>query len=297
MLITLEKLQEKNASQDLIDYFSQYPNGIKIKDVYTDKKTPSRILHWCIAHLPYTKELERLYYAACQVVNSKSVFHSTNVLDSFSVSYSEDICDSKGIFNCTDVNLSCNVLDSDNVKNSCWVWYSNNIYDSQKIHSSRTISNSSNVTFSTFVTNSRNVFNSKTILNSNAIRNSENLENCFMCAKCSNLSNAAFCEDLHDKDKSKYYVFNKEVTESMFKFLVSGFNDIFKDNFLLIEFKEKVLLDLDGVFVTHTPAVTVQAFDKIYEKISDKFWNWVKTLPNYNSEILYHITFVPKLWT
>ena len=52
--------------------------------------------------------------------------------------------------------------------------------------------------------------------------------------------------------------------------------------------------DLYEVKITNNEnlvSTQINNFSKFYENLQDDFWQWVKTLPNYNPEVLYSITF------
>ena len=47
------------------------------------------------------------------------------------------------------------------------------------------------------------------------------------------------------------------------------------------------------LFITSENLITSQInkFSEFFENLPDDFWQWVKTLPNYDPEILYSMTF------
>ena len=60
-----------------------------------------------------------------------------------------------------------------------------------------------------------------------------------------------------------------------------------------IQFNKIVSLPLKMAFIDKENLIPRQIynFSKFFENLSSDFWQWTKTLPNYDPEILYSMTF------
>ena len=65
----------------------------------------------------------------------------------------------------------------------------------------------------------------------------------------------------------------------------------------MIQFRKYITLPLRMVYTNNENLVSTQVnnFSKFFEDLPNDFWQWVKTLPNYDPEILYSMTFNPTL--
>jgi hypothetical protein len=94
-----------------------------------------------------------------------------------------------------------------------------------------------------------------------------------------------FCESL---DGVEYYIFNKPVDKDLYEMLEEQYLKYMGGQLNFIkEWPEDMAV---SVYISPT-----RKFDDWYHTISDKFWKWARTLPNYDSMLLYNITMLPEI--
>lgn len=283
MFLTVDILKERRACEKGINFVEKfYPNGVELSEIIQNRNIPKEFLHWGFSHLDATDEEIQLYEKVLDITNTTGYFESEKVSDSQQVRFSSEIENSKDIYR------------SKKVKNSCSIYSSNNIEDSSNINTSAFCSNSdiilnsTNITDSTMVINSNCIIRSNSVIKSNFITestciiNSSNTEDCNFLMDCSNMRDSIFCLGLDGKE---YYLFNKPVSKIIYENIS-------------IQFRKYITLPLKMLFITSENLITSQInkFSEFFENLPDDFWQWVKTLPNYDPEILYSMTFNSTLW-
>ena len=278
MFLTVDILKERRACEKGINFVKNfYPNGVELSEIIQNRDIPKEFLHWGFSHLDATDEEIKLYEKVLDITNTTGYFESEKVSDSQQVRFSSEIENSKDIYR------------SKKVKNSYSIYSSNNIEDSSNIKkssfciNSEIILNSTNITDSTMVVNSNCIIRSNSIIKSNFITestciiNSSNTEYCNFLMDCSNMRDSIFCLGLDGKE---YYLFNKPVSKIMYENV----------NF---QFSKYITLPLRMISINNENLVSTQVnnFSKFFEDLPSDFWQWVKTLPNYDPEILYSMTF------
>lgn len=282
MFLTVDILKERRACEKGINFVKKfYPNGVELSEIIQNRDIPKEFLHWGFSHLDATDEEIKLYEKVLDITNTTGYFESEKVSDSQQVRFSSEIENSKDIYR------------SKKVKNSNSIYLSNNIEDSSNINkssfciNSEIILNSTNVTDSTMVVNSNCIIRSNSIIKSSfvtestCIIDSSNIEGCNFLMGCSNMRDSIFCLGLDGKE---YYLFNKPVSKIMYENV----------NF---QFSKYITLPLRMISINNENLVSTQVnnFSKFFENLQNDFWQWVKTLPNYDPEILYSMTFNPTL--
>lgn len=278
MFLTVDILKERHACEQGIRFVQRfYPNGVELSEIIQNKYIPKEFLHWGFSHLDATDEEIQLYEKVLGIINTNGYFESEKVSDSQQVRFSSEIENSKNIYR------------SKKVKNSCSIYSSNNIEDSSNINTSAFCSNSKVIFNSTNVTDSNMVIDSNCIIRANSvikssfitestcIINSSNTENCNFLMSCNNMRNSLFCLNLDGKE---YYIFNQPISKVMYENINFQFNKI-------------TSLPLKMMFIDKENLIPkpIYNFSKFFEDLPSDFWQWIKTLPNYNPEILYSITF------
>ena len=91
------------------------------------------------------------------------------------------------------------------------------------------------------------------------------------------MKNSLFCLNLDGKE---CHIFNKPISKIMYENV----------NF---QFSKYITLPLRMISINDENLVSTQVnnFSKFFEDLPSDFWQWVKTLPNYDPEILYSMTF------
>lgn len=282
MFLTVDILKERRACEKGINFVKKfYPNGVELSEIIQNRDIPKEFLHWGFSHLDATDEEIKLYEKVLDITNTTGYFESEKVSDSQQVRFSSEIENSKDIYRSKKVKNSYSIYSSNNVEDS------SNIKKSSFCINSEIILNSTNVTDSTMVVNSNCIIRSNSIIKSSfvtestCIIDSSNIEGCNFLMGCSNMRDSIFCLGLDGKE---YYLFNKPVSKIMYENV----------NF---QFSKYITLPLRMISINNENLVSTQVnnFSKFFENLSDDFWQWVKTLPNYDTEILYSMTFNPTL--
>lgn len=150
---------------------------------------------------------------------------------------------------------------------------------------SQNVENSRNIVRGTTIFDSSSVFDSKAVLSSREIRNSSNVTDSAFCANCKNIKNCLFCFDLSDQ---AFQIFNTPIDPTRFAIIKAQYIKLLSEELNFI--KEWPDNPLKAII----PQV-IERFDRHYQVLSDKFWRWIKTLPGYDENLLYQITFLPQL--
>ena len=94
-----------------------------------------------------------------------------------------------------------------------------------------------------------------------------------------------FCDGLED---AEYHLFNKPVDKKYY--------ELFEKQYLkyLTEALDFVREWPEDMIVTASVTPT-RKFDDWYHPISPRFWKWVRTLPGFDSMLVYNITMLPEI--
>jgi hypothetical protein len=159
------------------------------------------------------------------------------------------------------------------------------IENSNKIFKAINTVESSNICNSTMVVNSSNVIDSKEIFNSSEIIGCEVVSNSHFCQNSKNIKNCMFCSNVSNVE---YYIFNKPVSKERYELFERQYNKYWNGHLAFIrDWPEDLLV---GATINPT-----RKFDDWYYPISKSFWKWVKTLPNFDSMLIYDITMLPEI--
>lgn len=276
MKVTLDLLKTYNAPASILSFFhEEYPEGAHIKDILLNENISMEELNWFFTRLDLSDEEISLYENRLGISNVIGYFDIRDSKNSERVAFSDNI------------DNSIDIISSSYVKNSAWVYSSSDIENCKSIFRSSFCFDSSRVLSSSNITNSREIFSSKYIINCNSvslssfiedstcIRDSENIDNSHFLSKCKNMKNSLFCFGIEGRS---LYLFNKPISEKNFKNISAQFEKIIG----------LPLPMLKGIN-TNNPTFNY-SISKIYSDLPKKFWDWVKTLPNYDESILYSLT-------
>ena len=210
------------------------------------------------------------YYNCQNIQDSQYIVNSQNVDSSSFVHESIDVSHCSDIYRCEDVTNSSQIFDSQF------------IYDSIKTFNVTNAVKSANVLTSTRVYNSTNIYVCSDINSCGELRNCDKMETSYFCANSKNLKNCIFCHDLEDKE---YHIFNKPVSKEMYDIVLAQYMRQTKDmelDYLREQWPENMLIpSLPNPFIYH---------NKHYLQINDKFWRWARSVPGYDSDLLFRIT-------
>lgn len=286
MFITAEMLEKYSACDEGVSYIREvYPNGVELIDIINDPNVKKEMLHWGRKELTHTPEELAAYCKVCDIVNTENYWYCVDVHDSKDIIKSTSINNCERIFHSNDVCNSFDVVNGDSVSNSSQIFASAMVDLSKKILHCANISSGENICFSTAIGHSKNIFESKNIFHSSEITRCENVTDSHFCQDCKNIKHCLFCNKIENVE---YYIFNQPVDKERFDLFVKQY----------IRFMD-VELDFSlewpsNLSVIHAPSVTRKIFNW-YKPVQPKFWKWARTLPNFDSMILYNMTFLPEI--
>ena len=233
----------------------------------------------------------------------KEVLEIENASAVFSSGY---ISDCQFVCNSFRVKSSRYVEESDNIENSNNILYSSQVKRGNFIYSSIRVKNSSQITKSSDVVESTAVCDSQDIENSKVIFHGYRLKDSLYCFDVSNSDNVFFSEDLEDcsycmfccglKEK-KFYFFNQPISEKDFfmvkAFIFQRFGHLF-DRFYKEQMGFKATIcEYCGFSFPKLPQNYREMMRNYYFTLPVGLYNYLKTLPNYNENVLYLITNLP----
>jgi hypothetical protein len=176
-------------------------------------------------------------------------------------------------------------VNSDNVTNSKQIFYSSMIEDCQKIYKGINIVESINICNSTMVARCKNIIDSTNVFDSSEIIKCNTVTNSHFCQNCVNIEHCLFCDGL---ENAEYHIFNKPVDKNRYGIFEKQYQKYLIELLGFVrEWPENLLV---GIFNPPT-----KKFDDWYSPISEKFWKWARTLPGFDSMLLYNITMLPEI--
>lgn len=286
MLITGELLKQYDACESGIKYIERfYPQGAEMIDIIRDRHIAKDFLHWGREHLAHSTEELKAYCESCSIVNSNDFWYSTNIENSRFIVKSKEIKNSERVFYSSDVENSLDIVHGETVEDSAQIFSSSLVSDSKMIAHCNNVSQSKNICFSTMIMNSVNIRESKSVFDSSEIINGVNVSDSYFCSNCENIRHCMFCDGIKDVE---YYLFNQPTTKERFEFFVRQYKKFMNT---LLCFTPEWPSDITA---TCAPALTLRP-DFWYEPISDKFWKWARTLPNFDSMFVYKMTMLKKI--
>ena len=209
-----------------------------------------------------------------RIYESENIKDSKYVVESFDVSNSSHIFDSTNIFNSRDI-VGC-----DEVTNSKQVFLSSMVDNCEKVIKSTNVSDSKNICDSSMVSESADIFKSSNIFSSYQIERSKDLTDVYFSSQVEGISHCLFCFGAKD---SSYLLFNKPIDQARFELIKKQYKKYF-DSYLV--FATGWHRELSSATIPRTH----YNFNSHYANLSDKFWKWVESLPNFDKQILYNIT-------
>ena len=286
MFITIDILKQLKACEQGIRYFERfYPNGAEMIDVIKNHNASKEFLHWGRKHLTSNEKELAAYCEVCDIVNSEGYWYSEVVHNSQYVVKSKNINDSKSVFESTEIADSSDIVNSDNVNTSQQIFYSSMVEASQKVLRGINVVESINICNSTMVARSKNVIDSTDVFDSSEIVKSNTVTESHFCKNCNNIDHCLFCENL---ENAEYCIFNKQVDKKRYEIIEKQYRKYLNNLLSFVrEWPENLVV---GVHLSPT-----RKFDDWYSSISENFWKWVRTIPNFDSMMLYNITMLPEI--
>lgn len=286
MMVTIELLRKLKACEQGIKYVERfYPNGAEVITLIRDRHINKEFLHWGREHLTITEEELAAYCEVCDIVNSEGYWQSQNIQDSQYVVRSKQVTKSRSVFDSSDIIESTDIVHSESVNQSSQIFYSFAIEEAQRIYKGENITASSNICNSKLVVRSKNVIDSAMVFDSSEIIKSTNVSESHFCQDCKDIKHCLFCMGL---EGAEYHIFNKPVDKNMYElFAQQYFKYLLEDLSFIREWPSDL--------VVSTFNAPTRKFDDWYHPISPKFWKWARTLPNFDSMLMYNITMLPEI--
>lgn len=282
MYITLDILQKRGACQEALDFFAKhYPDGVEMLHIIEKGHIPAHFLHWGYQYLDPNEEEKSAYWAKVRVTNSMGVHQSTDIADSSLIADSSFIERCEAIYRSTQISDSSYVVGSDYVYNSNYIGMSSFVESSERVMNSKNITDGRHVYASNYAVRAVSIFESNNIMDSHIIWKSENLTDCGFCFGCHNVKHALFCEGQAD---AEYLLFNKPIDQMRFEATHRQFARFLPPVHFTDEWK---------VWNGDLPRVH-HDYRKHVVEVPGSFWQWVKTLPNYDPKVMYSLTFDPQ---
>lgn len=291
MWLTKDILKEYGAcGVGLRWFYHQFPQGTDIMNVIMHPEVDFHFLHWGFANLPISDEEKKAYYQTLKInVHDKdkfSIIESSNIENSLYVVKSKAVKDSSYIFISENVEGSESVVEGVYVENSKQIFNSNFVYGSSKILNSANITNCEQIVKTSYAVNSKFVSGAENIINSQYVldwtKSTRNIKDSFFIIQSSGLSNCGFCCGLSDAENM---LFNKPLDAAQIEMIKKQFSQIFK-------YYEPILVSEEEWPERQIPLKTPSENPFVFAKarMTSNQYKWIKSLPNYNAELMYKIT-------
>ena len=293
MYITSDMLKRYGACDAGQKWFDRtFPNGGELIDIINHKYATPEFLHWGYTNLSTSDEEKAAYRKKLKINCGEadySIYESDNVAGSSYVTHSSNINGCEHIFYSKDVTDSNCILHSNTVENSRCVYGSHFVYDCEKIVNSKNITDSQCIVNSDYVVNSHHIYGAAAIKNSAYIADigfaeTRQINNSYFISGSKNLDHCLFCFGI---ENDSYKLFNKSIDEMEYKMIVRQMESILRDwepEFVKDNFWPERTIPLDA------PVLQRNAI-KQWAGLPNRFWDWVKTLPNYREDIMYSLTY------
>lgn len=272
----LEKFYPSEACQDSIDFIKKnYPDGAELLEILKNPELPRKWVHDARRLFPLTVEEVDAYNNFFNIKNCVRTLYSENVLNSEVVLKSENVEESTYVVRSEQVKSSDFIYDSKRVELSGNILRSEGVLDSQNIIDSKDVVESNDVVNSNIVTWSNNVIDSLLIKNSEFICKSTNLLDCYFCSFMNHSKHCLFCAGLED---AEYYIFNKQVGRADYERIKAELLSI-----LGLEQSTFITIN-ESVLVLHGRFIHNGRLDSVFDGLSEEFYAWLKTVPNYTED-------------
>ena len=282
MKITRDLLVKLRACQQGLDLLDKYPDGATLTELADDPDTTLEDFYFARHYFHFSDEEMKIYNDHCQIkncgghvlrsakiTNSNWVYNSTDVQNSNYVGHGEKVIDSTEVANSIDIKRSNNIINSKNIG------YSENVADSDNIYNSENVINSSYINWC-------GVINSSFMLDDcQFMYKCRNTKDSYFCGFVENSNHCIFCNNIHD---AEYQIFNKQVTEEEFNRVKEILLiQLQAENVDLLNVNEKNHLDARFSYDLR--------FDRMFEKLSEQFYGWVGSLPEYDEQVFFLLFF------
>lgn len=290
MFLTTDILIKRASCIEGVEFLDKhFPNGAELIDIINYRFTPTEFLHWGYLHLNPNKEEIEAYWNRLKVDTSarSSIYESDNIAGGSYISCSSHITNSDYIFSSKEVKDSNSILSSSYIEHSKQIVNSEFCYNSNKVFLGSNINDSYNIIQSNYVVNSQHVINSNSIVDCFCIGDwmstTSRITDGAFIVNCQQLEHCLFCSQLENKE---YHLFNQPIPPGQFDLIKKQMASILRD-----WEPQYMIKDWSANIIPIEPPRILRNPLKQYADLPEAFWRWVITLPNYNPNILYSITF------
>lgn len=284
MRITVDLLKRYNACKQSIEFMqANYPDGAEAIEIMQRKDIPLHFLHFGRQYLDLNDEEIQLYKQICKIDdNSRHIWYSNDVNNSIGLMHAHHVSNSSFVRDSFQINNSKHIYNSNNISNCDDIAHSTNIKDSNKILESHDIAESNDVARSNFISWSSAILNSFLLEDCSFIYKSDNLKDCHFCGFIKNSKHCLFCTELKDKE---YYIFNHEVNPTVY--------EKYREELLLqLQAETPCMINVFSTKYTAEERFELSArFDNVFNGLSEAFYGWIGTLPNYSDEVFINLFF------
>lgn len=276
MIITRELLIKLQACEHGLKLLEKYPNGATLIELADDPDVELDDFYFARHYFHFNDEEMKIYNKHCQIfgcgdhilrsskiTDSNWVYNSININKSNYINQCEQVIESSEIVNSVNVQYSKNIINSKNIN------YSENVADSDDISNSNNIINSSHINWSS-------VINSSFLLEDcHFMYKSNNTKDSYFCGFVENSNHCLFCNNLSN---AEYQIFNKQVTQTEFEKV---------KEILLLQLQAENIDLLNINIEKHlNPRFSYDLrFDRMFEQLSEQFYGWVGSLPQFDEQI------------
>ena len=291
MFITVELLQEKLACEPGILWFKRhFPDGAEMIDVIAERTVTPDFLHWGRANLDYSQDELSAYIKKLNIVNSNYVYESNDIEHSVFVSLSSRVDGSRNVCRSHDVIDSKNIIGADSIERSHNISNSMFCYDSDRVVCSKNVNNSTDIVMSDYVINSHYIVNATSVINSQYIGSwigtTSKITDSMFINNCYNLKNCLFCSEAQNDEN---LLFNQKIDPAQIEMIKKQLTSILK------EWKPKLYQeDWEEEIVPFNAPKLERNLGVMFSELPDRFWDWIKTLPGYDPNILFAIVYQTK---
>lgn len=185
--------------------------------------------------------------------------------------------------NCHDMTNSNHCLESSACENSQFIFSSQFITNSQGVIQSSTITDSHNILYSTFIQNCTDILHGTNLNNCTQLQFCIDCEDTYFSRNCHKLQHSFFCCDTDDGD---YLLFNQPYNPSFYKTIKTQYDKLIK-SFKYVDTWETKVLQYE---------IPESHINPMYflESQSTELWAWVRTLPHFDTQLMYRLTYLPE---
>lgn len=262
-----------------------YPNGGDLLKILQNVKKKDEQLSYAFSVLNFldlSEQDRRELQELLQIHNSIHLYNSFNIENSINITYSKNVSNSSFIFFSENVTNCDNCSTINNCSDSSFLYMSDFCEESNYLIESKSCKKSSNIIKSVMILDSIDLCNCNNIIRGGQLVNCDRTKDTYFSSWCNKLNFSFFCSRV----QGDYLLFNEPFDQDLYEMILAQYKTLVKPLTFVSRWPEEG--EISGV-----PNYTLN-FKKYYLTQTDKFWEWVETLPNYNPKILYEITCLPR---